>query len=69
MIHYLNIISEATIDLDMDELNLCMTEPGFSPVWEGTGSCTMKLIKHLSRNVNVHVVTLKRNKSNLVKMV
>jgi len=38
-----------------------MIAPEFFPVWGGTGTYTVELIKHLPRNVDVHVVTLKRN--------
>ena len=44
----------------MDSLNLCMLAPEFFPVWGGTGSYIVELIKSLPRNVNIHVVTLKR---------
>ena len=49
----------------MDRLDLCMTAPQFFPVCEDTGSYTMELIKHLPRDVDVNVVMLKRNISNL----
>ena len=42
-------------------LNLCMLAPEFFPVWGGVGSYIVELIKALPRNVNIHVVTLKRN--------
>lgn len=45
----------------MDTMTLCMIAPEFFPVWGGTGTYTIELIKRLPRNVNVHVVTLKRN--------
>ena len=45
----------------MDKVTLCMLAPEFFPVWGGTGSYTIELIKHLPRNVDVHVVTLKRS--------
>ena len=45
----------------MDRLTLCMIAPEFIPVWGGTGSYTVELIKHLPRNVDVHIVTLKRS--------
>ena len=37
-----------------------MMAPEFFPVWGGTGSYTIELIKFLPKNVNIHVVTLKR---------
>lgn len=45
----------------MDNINLCMIAPEFFPVWGGTGSYIIELIKYLPQNVNVNVVTLKRN--------
>lgn len=44
----------------MDKITLCMIAPEFFPVWGGTGSYIIELIKHLPVNVNIHVVTLKR---------
>jgi len=38
-----------------------MLAPEFFPVWGGVGSYIIELVKRLPRNVNVHVVTLKRN--------
>lgn len=40
---------------------LCMIAPEFLPVWGGTGSYVVELIKHLPKIVDVHVVTLKRS--------
>lgn len=37
-----------------------MIAPEFFPVWGGTGSYILELIKFLPRNVKVHIVTLKR---------
>ena|GEM_PF-200408 len=45
----------------VDKINLCMLAPEFLPVWGGTGSYTIELIKSLPKNVDVHVVTLKRD--------
>jgi glycosyltransferase involved in cell wall biosynthesis len=45
----------------MENLTLCMFAPEFFPVWGGTGSYTIELIKSLPKNVNVHVITLKRD--------
>jgi glycosyltransferase involved in cell wall biosynthesis len=38
-----------------------MIAPEFLPVWGGTGSYIIELIKYLPKDVNIHVVTLKRN--------
>jgi len=38
-----------------------MITPEFLPVWGGTGSYAIELIKHLPKNVDIHVVTLKRS--------
>jgi glycosyltransferase involved in cell wall biosynthesis len=45
----------------MNPDNLCMLAPEFIPVWGGTGSYTVELVKSLPRTMNIHVVTLKRN--------
>jgi glycosyltransferase involved in cell wall biosynthesis len=46
---------------DLDKMTLCMIAPEFLPVWGGTGSYTVELIKHLPKSVDIHVVTLKRS--------
>lgn len=38
-----------------------MLAPEFIPVWGGTGSYTVELIKSLPRSMDIHVVTLKRD--------
>lgn len=38
-----------------------MLAPEFFPVWGGVGSYTVELIKSLPENIEIHVVTLKRN--------
>lgn len=40
-----------------------MIAPEFVPVWGGTGSYTIELIKHLPKDVDIHVVTLRRKMS------
>ena len=45
----------------MGQINLCMLAPEFLPVWGGTGAYAVELIKFLPRNVDIHVVTLKRD--------
>ena len=45
----------------MEDLTLCMFAPEFFPIWGGTGSYTIELVKSLPKNVNVHVITLKRD--------
>lgn len=50
---------------DTDTMTLCMIAPEFIPVWGGTGSYTVELIKHLPKNVDIHVVTLKRSISGM----
>jgi len=49
----------------LDSINLCMIAPEFFPVWGGTGSYTVELLKFLPRNVNIHVVTLRRTISGM----
>jgi glycosyltransferase involved in cell wall biosynthesis len=38
-----------------------MLAPEFIPVWGGTGSYTVELVKSLPRTMDIHVVTLKRD--------
>lgn len=44
-----------------------MLAPEFFPIWGGTGSYIVELIKFLPRNVNIHVITLKRDISGMSK--
>lgn len=44
----------------MDSISLCLIAPEFLPVWGGTGSYVVELLKYLPKDVDVHVVTLKR---------
>ena len=44
----------------MDTMNLCLFAPEFLPVWGGTGSYVVELVKFLPKEVNVHVITLRR---------
>ncbi len=53
--------------MNLDSINLCMLAPEFLPVWGGTGSYIVELIKSLPQNVNIHVITLKRDIPGLVK--
>lgn len=43
-----------------ENLTVCLISPDFLPVWSGIGSYTVELIKHLPRNINIHLVTLRR---------
>ena len=45
----------------MTPITLCMLAPEFIPVWGGTGSYTVELVKFLPRTMDIHVVTLKRD--------
>jgi glycosyltransferase involved in cell wall biosynthesis len=45
----------------LNSINLCMLAPEFLPVWGGTGSYIVELIKFLPKNVNIHVIALKRD--------
>jgi glycosyltransferase involved in cell wall biosynthesis len=45
----------------MNPTNLCMFAPEFIPVWGGTGSYTVELVKSLPNNMNIHVITLRRD--------
>jgi 1,4-alpha-glucan branching enzyme len=41
-----------------------MIAPDFYPVWSGVGSYRIELIKHLSKEINVHVITTRRRIKN-----
>jgi glycosyltransferase involved in cell wall biosynthesis len=45
----------------MNPTTLCMLAPEFIPVWGGTGSYTVELVKSLPSTMDIHVVTLKRD--------
>jgi glycosyltransferase involved in cell wall biosynthesis len=45
----------------MNPTTLCMLAPEFIPVWGGTGSYTVELVKSLPKQMDIHVVTLKRD--------
>ncbi len=45
----------------MKQISLCMIAPEFFPVWGGVGSYIIEIIKNMPKNVDVHVITLKRN--------
>ena len=38
-------------------MNVCMLAPEFLPVWGGVGTYIVNLVKHLPKDVEVHVVT------------
>lgn len=46
--------------ISMSKITLCMLAPEFLPVWGGTGAYAVELVKFLPRNVEIHVVTLRR---------
>lgn len=41
----------------MDRIKLCMIAPEFLPVWGGVGTYIVELVRHLPKDVDVHVVT------------
>jgi len=43
-----------------NHLTICYIAPEYFPVWGGTGSYSIQLIKNLPKNTDIHVVTLKR---------
>jgi glycosyltransferase involved in cell wall biosynthesis len=45
----------------MNPTTLCMLAPEFIPVWGGTGSYIVELVKSLPMQMDIHVVTLSRN--------
>jgi glycosyltransferase involved in cell wall biosynthesis len=49
----------------LDTINLCMFAPEFFPVWGGTGSYVIELIKFLPKDVNIQIITLKRQISGM----
>ena len=44
----------------METINLCLITPEFLPIWGGTASYVIELSKNLPKEVEIHVVTLKR---------
>lgn len=46
--------------MGVNTMNLCMIAPEFLPIWGGTGSYVVELLKNLPKDIEVHVVTLKR---------
>ncbi len=50
----------------MDRTALCMLAPEFLPVWGGTGSYTVELLKSLPKNVDIDIITLKRSIEGMV---
>ena len=53
----------------MDTISLCLIAPEFLPVWGGTGSYVVELLKYLPEEVEVHVVTLRRQTPDASKNV
>lgn len=41
-------------------MKICMLAPEFPPVWGGVGTYIFELVRHLPKNVEMHVVTPKR---------
>lgn len=41
----------------MDRIKLCIIAPEFLPVWGGVGTYIVQLIRHLPKDIEVHVVT------------
>jgi glycosyltransferase involved in cell wall biosynthesis len=42
---------------DMDTINVCIIAPEFLPVWGGVGTYTVELVRHLPKEIQIHVVT------------
>lgn len=38
-------------------MKICMLAPDFLPVWSGVGTYIVELVKHLNKNIEVHIVT------------
>ena len=49
----------------MDTINLGIFAPEFFPVWGGTGSYIVELVKNLPANVNIQIITLNRQISDM----
>lgn len=45
------------MDTRMKEINICMIAPEFLPVWGGVGTYTVELVKHLPKEIQIHVLT------------
>ncbi len=41
-------------------MKICMLAPEFPPVWGGVGTYTFELTRHLPKNVEIHVLTPRR---------
>jgi len=41
----------------MDRIKLCVITPEFLPVWGGAGTYVVELVRHLPKDIEVHVVT------------
>ena len=50
---------------DLSTMKICIIAPEFLPIWGGTGSYIVELLKNLPEEVDVHVVTLSRKISGL----
>jgi len=46
-----------------ERINVCMISPDFLPVWSGIGAYTVSLLEKFPQNINVHLVTVKRELS------
>ena len=49
-------------------MKICMLAPEFPPVWGGVGTYTFELTRHLPKNVEIHIVTPKRESFGMQKM-
>lgn len=43
-----------------ETLRVCMISPDFIPVWSGIGAYTVSLLENLPKDVDVHLLTVKR---------
>lgn len=43
-----------------ETIKICMISPDFIPVWSGIGSYTVTLLEQISEDVEIHLITLKR---------
>jgi len=49
-------------------INICMLAPEFPPVWGGVGTYVVELVKHLPKNIEVHILTPMRESFNKKKV-
>jgi len=46
----------------MDTIKLCLITPEFLPIWGGAGTYAVELVRHLPKDIEIHVVTPNRER-------